>query len=316
MHYLSFTQVRVIALSVPASLTLLDQSPKSSSKEVDLAKITASTSRGFNNEMALSLNPTLKSGISTSQTSEVECSMRRWTITSHEDTDEVDGDPGTESAIAVWKYIHHDSDQIFPRVEGWSFDRGVCPSVTFGFEQVKTDVQVEITAFWSSNHDTQEGKFLKRGFPILWRRTKANKSIFCNFVYQVEVVVDLEKVPHERSWTMPRRKPHILEREVLTTTKGPINLGLSTTIAKKFSKSGELEGVLSTDCEVFMKSVVEGRVDALTVAERKGEDTAILRDAPKYEHHRPARIDFGADIEPGIIVYANPFTFTFAATAK
>jgi len=115
-YYLSFTQVRVIASSRPESLTLLDQSPKFSPKEVDSAKTTASTSGGFNNELALSMNPTLKSGISTAQTSGVERSASRWTIASHEDTDEVDGDPGTESDIAVWKYVHN--DQIFPRIEG------------------------------------------------------------------------------------------------------------------------------------------------------------------------------------------------------
>jgi len=82
---------------------------------------------------------------------------------------------------------------------------------------------------------------------------------------------------------MPRKKPHVLEREVFTTTKGPIELGLSTVIAEKYSKSGQLEGVLSTTCEVVMKAAVEGRVGALTVAERKGKDSAILRDARKYE---------------------------------
>ena len=298
---------------MPASLTLLDHSPKSSAKEVDLAKITASTSTGFRHEVALSLNPTLKSGISTSQMSEVEHSTNRWAITSHEDSDEVDGDPGTESAIVVWKYIHHDDDRIFPRIDGWCFDRGVYPSATFGFKQIKTEVQVEITAFWSCNHDGQEGKTLRRGFPILRRRAKANKSIFCNFVYQVEAVVDLEKVPDERSWTMPRRKPHTLEREVLNATTGPIDLGLSTMVAEKYSKSGQLESVLSTNCEVFMKAVVEGRVDGLTVAERQGEDTAILRYALNHGaedlNRRPVRIDFRAVTEPWNVLYIDPFTF-------
>ena len=266
-----------MASSMPESLTQLDRSPKSSPKEVDFARMITSTSRGFHHEMALGMNPTLKSGVSTDQTSGVERSTSRWNIASHPDTDAVDGDPGMESDIAIWKYVHNDA--IFHRVEGWTFDRDICPSVTFWFKRIKTDVQVEITAFWSSKHDAQEGKTLRRDFPILWRRAKANKSIFCNFVYQVEAVVDLEKVPHERSWIMPRKKPHILEKEMLTTTKGPIDLGMSTTVAEKYSKSGQLEEVLSTNCEVIMKAVVEGRVDALTVTERKGEDTAILRNA-------------------------------------
>jgi len=101
--------------------------------------------------MALTLNPTLKSGVLTNQTSGVEHSMSRWTITSHADTDEVEGDPGMELDIAIWKYIHN--DQIFPHIKGWSFDHDICLSITFGFKQLKTEVQVEITAFWSPNHD-------------------------------------------------------------------------------------------------------------------------------------------------------------------
>ena len=133
-------------------------------------------------------------------------------------------------------------------------------------------MQVEITALWSSNHDGQEGKTLRRDLAILWRCAKASKLIFCNFVYQVEAVVDLEKVAHEHSWIMPRKKPHILEREVLTTIMRPIDPGLSTMVAKKYSKSGQLESVLLTNCEVFMKAVVEDQFDALTIVERKGED--------------------------------------------
>jgi len=40
---------------------------------------------------------------------------------------------------------------------------------------------------------------------------------------------------------MPRKKPHILEREVLIMTKGPIDLGLSVVVTEKYSKSGSLK---------------------------------------------------------------------------
>ena len=143
-YYLSFTQVRVIASFVPESLTQLDGSPRSLPKEVEFAKTSVGTSRGlgFRYEMALSLNPTLKSGVSTNQTSGVECSTNRWTITSHADTNEMDGDPGMESDIAIRKYVHKYA--AFFRVEGWSFDRDICPSVKYGFKQIRTQLQVEM----------------------------------------------------------------------------------------------------------------------------------------------------------------------------
>ena len=110
-----------------------------------------------------------------------------------------------ESVSATWKYAHN--DQFSPRLKRCNFRDDLHPKVMVGFQTIKTQMEVEVTVFWSSDLTSPESPIKRREFPIRWPWAKATKPIFFNFLYQVAMGVDLENIPYHNSWTMPGKTP-------------------------------------------------------------------------------------------------------------
>ena len=79
-------------------------------------------------------------------------------------------------------------------------------------------------------------------------------------------MVDLEKIPDGPSWIMPDMKTDNVKREDLDPSKDPVPLEQTTETALQDS---ETDDMVSTDCQVVIKTAVVGRVE-LTPEERKG----------------------------------------------
>ena len=264
IYFFSFAQVRIAASSSLNSLALVGRWPKYLPGEVYSAKTTVSNTKAANLDITLGMNPTIKPGISAGQTTALEKVTTGWNLTSHRGNDVDEAAPPLGTRFAVWKYVHN--DEIYDRLEGWCFEPDDCPSALFGFEQIQTEVQVQITVFWSLNQVPSK----RRDFPIMWRRAKEHKSIYENFLHQAVASVGLEKVPQSRSWVMPDQKAHTLAMEDLGPSKGSVHFRETIATAKQFSECGELDSIVSTECTVMMKTAVEGKV-TLTATERTSD---------------------------------------------
>ena len=293
--------MRIAASSSLDSLALLDRWPKNFPKDVDSAKTTVSNTKAANLVFTLGANPTIQPEISAGQTS-LEKVKNRWIVAAHEGTDVNEAVPPMESCFAVWKHVY--DDEIHDRLGGCRFEPDHCPSALFEFEQIKTGVQVEITVFWSLNQTPSK----RREFPIMWRRAKEHKSIYQNFLHQAVSSVSLDKLTPGRSWIMPGKKAHELREEELSTSKGSIYFKGAT--AERYSGRGELSSIVSTGCEVMMKTVVEGKV-SLTATERISDLSSIFRDTTEDVQvrlcNRPLSAERSAELTPATHYIDNGF---------
>jgi len=264
-YLLSLAQVQMTAYS-PEPVVLLHRSPQHLHTEGDSAKRTLTRNTGFSLGTVLGASPSVQAQYSAGGASGTENQMRRWDVASHKIMDVNETQPKGESDGAVWKYTHNDA--IFGRVEGWSFDHELRPSAVFGFSDVKPEVEVQVTVFWSSEAHTKLMK-PRDSFPFRWRRAKAQQSVFANFVYQVTVVVDLENVQDERSWIMPRKPLDSVKRKELSAIKGPIHFDPVAGVAKTHSED-QMEEVVSAGWDVSITRGVEERA-RLTAPERSGK---------------------------------------------
>ena len=221
----------------------------------------------------LGAHPTIQPGISAGRTSALEKVTTRWIVASHEGADVNEAASPVESCFVVWKHVYN--DEIYDRLGGYCFEPDQCPSALFGFDQIKTGVQVEIIVFWSLNQAPSK----RREFPFMWQRAKEHGSIYRNFLHQPASSVSLENLTPGRSWIMQDKKPHKLRVEELGTSQGPIHFKEAIATAKRYSGRGELSSVASTKCEVMMTTAVEGKV-ILNTQERIGEPS-IFHDTTK-----------------------------------
>ena len=310
-YLLSLAQVQVMACS-PEPVVLLDRSPQHLHTEGDSVKHTVTRNAGFSLGAMLSASPSVQAQYSAGEASGTEKRMRRWDVGSYKILDETQLEG--ESDGAVWKYIHNDA--IFGRVEGWSFDHELRPSAVFGFSDVKPEVEVQVVAFWSSEAHTKLMK-PRDSFPFRWRRAKEQQSVFANFVYQVAVVVDLEKVQDERSWIMPRKQLDSVKRNELSGTKGPIHFNPITAMAKMHSE-GQMEEVVSAGWDVSITRGVDER-PGLTAPERTGDRHAVQHlleaDILGRRGTPHASTSYGG-FRTLQLAYAYTFTFAFPPTHR
>ena len=88
--------------------------------------------------------------MSATRTAGVERSTSGWIVTPRKDQEA--GGPVPDLS-AVWKYAHN--DVLFPdRVERYTFNHELHPWAIFGFQTIKTEVEVELTLLWSSNRNS------------------------------------------------------------------------------------------------------------------------------------------------------------------
>ena len=172
------------------------------SKETDLGKTTDAGSRSFAGPLALGVNLGAKLIVSAAKISGVERNTSRWIVTPLTDREAGVAVPGLS---AVWKYAHN--DLFTDRVQSWIFNHDLHPGAMFGFETEKTEVEFEVTLLWSSDRSSRDSQGKRKiYYPIQFPWAKGSKPIFFNFVYQVNVLVDLEKIPDHGSWFLPDMK--------------------------------------------------------------------------------------------------------------
>ena len=262
-YSLSFVQARIKAAS-EGGLEIVGREPTSQPfEETELVTTENTKVRAVAAGAVLGpTNPALTVGTSATQTSGVTRKTSEWNVTPHID-EEVAG-----VLSAVWNYAH--KDDAWDPVKMCTSDRKFHPWATFGFQTIKTEVEVGLTLFWSLDRNFREsqGK-IKHFFPMRWPWTKSSNPIFFNFVYQISVVVDLEKIPDGDSWIMSKMKPDNVKKEDLDPSKSAVPLGQTADTARQYSESGEMNDVVSTDCSVIIKTAVKGRVE-LTPEERTG----------------------------------------------
>jgi len=299
-HFLTFVQTRIKAIS-QGKLVIVDRHPLSS-RETDLAKTTYADSRSVSGELALSMNPGVKVCMSATQTSGVERNTSRWIVTPHMDRE---AGAAVSSQSAIWKYAHND-DLVPDRVQKCTFNHELHPGAMFGFQSRKTEVEFEVLLLWSSNLNSRDSQGKRKSYyPLRLPWTKGSNPIFFNFVYQVDVLVDLEKIPDQDSWLMPEMKTDNVKREDLHASKSPTPLGRTTAIAQRYSESGQMDDIVSTDCRVVIKTAVEGRV-GLAPWEITGVNTRC------FATRRKAKVRLLYDRSPAGIVAGTSEGATFA----
>ena len=262
-YFLSLVQARIKAAS-RGKLEVVDRYPTSQPfEETELIKTSHASSHTVTGELTLSMNLAAKAGTSATRTSGVDRTTSEWDVTPHVYEEVVEG---LRSASAVWKYAHN--DLVSDPVKTWAFSPKFRPRAMFGFKTIKTsEVEFEVTLFWSSNHNSRESRGKRKNSSLRWWPwVKDSHPIFFNFLYQIAVVVDLEKIPDGNSWIMPDMKTDNVKTEDL---KSLVLLGRTTETAEQDSESGQIDDIVSTNCEVVIKTAVEGRV-RLTPEERKG----------------------------------------------
>ena len=224
-------------------------------EETELVRISRAIGHTLAADLVLGMNPTVKAGISATQTSVVVGALR--------------------DVSAVWKYAHNDA--VSDPVKNCALNPKFHPPAMFGFQKIKTEVGFEVTLLWSLSRNSWESRGQRKYFyPIQWPLAKGTNPMFFNFLYQIAVVVDLEKIPDGKSWIMPDMKIDNVKREDLNPSKDPVALERTTeTALHDDSESGRLNDVVSTDCEVIIKTAVEGKV-VLTPVERKGLNISHL----------------------------------------
>ena len=233
-------------------------------EETELIKTTRTTGHTAGGEVAAGLSPTVKLSAAATRTFGVDKTTSEWNVI----PDIVDEVAEAVSGVsAIWKYAHN--DVISNPVKKCTFNHKFHPRATFGFLTSKTQVEVELTVFWSSNRNSPETPNKLRDFFPVWFRTKKSNPIFFNFLHQIAVVVDLEKIPAGDAWAIPEMKTDNIKMEDLNPSKTPVPLERTTEIAQQYSKSGRIYDIVTTDCEVIIKAAVEGRVE-LTPEERTG----------------------------------------------
>ena len=260
-YFLSLVQTRIKAAS-QGKLVIADRHPMSQPfEETELVKTSHASSHALSGELALSMNPAVKAGTSATQTSGIDRTTSEWNITPHIDEDVVGALRGVS---AIWKYAHNDF--VSDPVKNCAFNPKFYPRAMFGFQTVKTEVEFEVTLFWSSNRNSRELLGKRKDFhPIRWPWAKGNNPMFFNFLYQIAIAVDLERIPDVDSRIMPEMKIDSVKREHLNPSKYSVPLERTTETAE----SGQIDDIVLTDCKVIIKTAVEGRVE-LTPEERKG----------------------------------------------
>ena len=277
---MSFVQTRIKAAS-RGKLEIVNRYPTSQPfEETELIKTTHTTSQSVGGEVGLGPSPNAKISASATRTSGVDKTTNKWIVTPDID-EEVVG--AVSNASAIWKYAHN--DLVSDPVKKCTFNPKFHPRATFGFLTIKTEIEIEMTVFWSSNRDSRGSRGqLRELFPV-WPRTKKSVPIFFNFFHRIAVVVDLEKIPLGDSWTMPEMKTDNVKMEDLVPSKPPVTLGRTTEIAQQYSGSGQIDDIVSTDCKVFIETAVGGKVE-LAPEDRTGMNTCY------FSTHREAKIVF------------------------
>ena len=261
-YFLEVVQTRIKATS-QGRLVIADRYPTSQPfEETELIKTSHASGHTVAGGLVLGMSPAVTVGASGTQTSGVDMTTSKWNVTPLPD----ENVPGALRVSAAWKYAHND---LSGPVEHCAFNPKFHPRAIFAFQTVKTEVEFEVTSFWLSNRNSRKSRDKRYPIRRLW--TRGNNPIFFNFLYQIAVVVDLEKIPDVESRIMPGGKTDEVKMEDLDPSKSPVPLERTTETAE----IGPADDIVLTDCTVVIKTAVEGRIK-LKPEERKGLNISIL----------------------------------------
>ena len=267
-YILSLAQVQIAACS-PSKMKLSSQEPKDVHFRGNSAKQIDSKSKLTEAKFTAAANPNATLGFSAGVGSSTERTLGEWDVSTStltkSDASHLKISQTDSSAGAWWRYIHNDA--LCDHIRKANFQDDLCPSAVFTLAEVSTQtkVEVKVSVFWVNPPEAQ---------PVwkFWKRSeKTRMPIFSNFVYQVTVVLDLEKVHDGFSWGMIENHDTIdhLEMTKSSASKDPEPIHFDRVTAEAATRNKAMK-IVPTDMQIMMASAIQGKAE-LTTAEKAGE---------------------------------------------
>ena len=239
-----------------------------SAKQID------SKSKQADAKFTAAANPNATLGFSAGVGSSTERTLGEWGVSTStlttSDALHLKTCQNDSSAGAWWRYIHNDA--LCDHIPNANFQNDLCPSAVFTLDEVSTRIKVEfkVSVFWVNRPQAQPAQSM---WKKIWKRSDSEKTqmpVFSNFVYQVTVVLDLEKVRDDYSWRTIGNTADRLEMTQFSASKNPepiIHFDGVTAVLKTRNKTME---TVPTDTQILMTSAIQGKAE-LTTAEKAGE---------------------------------------------
>ena len=254
-------------------MNLSSQEPKDLHFRGNSAKQIDSKSKLIDAKFTAAANPNATLGFSAGEGSSTERTLGEWDVSTStltmSDALHLKSCQNDSSTGAWWRYIHNDA--LCDPIPKANLQSDLCPSAVFTLEEVSTQttVEVKVSVFWVNSPQAQAAqpvwKFWKRS-----EKTRTRMPIFSNFVYQVKVILDLEKVRDGSSWSMIENTADRLEMTKFSALKDPdplIHFDGVTAVPKTRNKTMK---IVPTDTQILMTSAIQGKAE-LTTAEKAGE---------------------------------------------
>jgi hypothetical protein len=265
-YVLSLAQVQIAACS-PSKMKLSSQEPNDLHLGGNSAKQIVSKSKLTEAKFTAAANPNATLGFSAGVGSSTERTLGEWDVSTStltkSDASHLKISQTDSSAGAWWRYIHNDA--LCDHIQKTNFQDDLCPSAVFTLAEVSTQtkVEVKVSVFWVNPPQAQ---------PVwkFWKRSeKTRMPIFSNFVYQVTVVLDLEKVHDGFSWSMIENTADHLEMTKFSASKDPEPIHFDGVTAEATTRNKAMK-IVPTDTQILMTSAIQGKAE-LTTAEKAGE---------------------------------------------
>ena len=247
-------------------MKLSSQEPKDLHFRGNSAKQISSKSKLTEAKFTAAANPNATLGFSAGVGSSTERTLGEWDVSTNtlikSDTSHLKISQTDSSAGAWWRYIHNDA--LCNQILKANFQDDLCPSTVFTLAEVSTQtkVEVKVSVFWVNRPQSQPSwKFWKRS-------EKTPMPIFSNFVYQVTVILDLEKAHDGFSWGMIENTDH-LDMTKFSASKDPEPIHFDGVTAEATTRNKAMK-IVPTNMQILMRSAIQGKAE-LTTAEKAGE---------------------------------------------
>ena len=265
-YVLSLAQVQIAACS-PSKMKLSSQEPKDLHFKGNSAKQVDSKSKQIDAKFTATAVPQVALGFSAGARSSTERTLGEWDVSTstltESDALHLKISQNDSLAGAWWRYIHNDA--LYGHILKADFQPDLHPSAVFTMDKVSTQtkVEVKVSAFWVNSPQAQPQPVWK-----FWKRSE-KMPIFSNFIYQVTIVLDLEKVCDGSSWSMIKNTTDRLEMMKFSVLKDPEPIHFDGVTAVAASRNKAMK-IVPTDTEILMTSAIQGKAE-LTTAEKAGE---------------------------------------------
>lgn len=195
-YHLGLSQIRIMASGCPTSM--LAYNPGILRADSDDVKSGTEKNNAMGIKVTLGAAPSARIDGTSSQTSSEERSQNRWEVTAHCLPLESDN-TGEPRRTMMWKYAHN--DKFYTPETRNVFEPK--PSAIFGYSRAsftipKLEIEVVMDYSWSAPAQTF------RDWIADTARSKPKHPLpaFSNFLHQVSVAVDLERVKESTEWVV------------------------------------------------------------------------------------------------------------------